>query len=30
MTFRRFEDLRVFQLAERLADNVWDIVNSWT
>ena len=29
MTFRPFEDLRVFQLAERLADNVWDIVNSW-
>jgi len=29
MTFRRFEDLRVFQLAEHLADKVWDIVTNW-
>lgn len=26
MAFRRFEDLRVFQLAEKLADEIWDIV----
>jgi len=24
-----FEDLRVFQMAERLADVVWDIVAKW-
>ena len=29
MAFRPFEDLRVFQLAEQLADEVWDIVNTW-
>ena len=29
MAFRRFEDLRVFQLAEELADEVWDIVKLW-
>jgi four helix bundle protein len=29
MAFRRFEDLRVFQLAEKLADEVWDIVKIW-
>ena len=29
MAFLRFEDLRVFQLAEKLGDDVWDIVISW-
>ncbi len=29
MVFRRFEDLRVFQLAEKLADEIWDIVSDW-
>jgi four helix bundle protein len=29
MVFRRFEDLRVFQLAEKLADEIWDIVCEW-
>ena len=29
MAFRRFEDLRVFQLAEQLADEIWDIVTKW-
>ena len=29
MAFRPFEDLRVFQLAERLADEIWDIVSTW-
>jgi len=29
MTFCRFEELKVFQLAEALADKVWDIVISW-
>ena len=29
MAFLRFEDLRVFQLAEKLCDDVWDIVISW-
>ena len=27
--FRRFEDLRVYQLAENLADEIWDIVVGW-
>ena len=27
--FRRFDDLRVFQLAEKLADEIWDIVSGW-
>ena len=25
-----FEDLQVFQLAEKLADMIWDIVISWS
>ena len=25
----RFEDLRVYQLAEELADNIWEIVMNW-
>jgi len=29
MAFRPFEDLRVFQLAEQLADEIWDIVITW-
>ena len=29
MAFLPFEDLRVFQLAEQLADEIWDIVNTW-
>jgi four helix bundle protein len=29
MAFRRFEDLRVFKLAEQLADEIWDIVIKW-
>ena len=29
MTFRCFEELKVFQLAEQLADEVWDIVVEW-
>ena len=29
MGFVRFEDLRVFQLAERLADEIWDVVKNW-
>mgnify|MGYP001828852588 CR=1 FL=1 len=29
MTFLRFEDLRVFQLAEKLCDGIWEIVGEW-
>ena len=29
MPFRPFEDLRVFQMAEQLADEIWDLVNTW-
>ena len=29
MAFLRFEDLRVFQLAETLCDDIWSIVTSW-
>lgn len=29
MGFRPFEELHVFQLAEKLADAVWDIVIEW-
>ncbi len=29
MAFLRFEDLRVFQLAEKLCDEIWDIAKSW-
>jgi hypothetical protein len=29
MTFRSFEDLRVFQLSEKLFDELWEIVGSW-
>ena len=29
MAFCRFEELKVFQLAEQLTDKVWDIVMSW-
>ena len=29
MTFCRFEDLRVFQLAEKLSDDLWTIIETW-
>jgi four helix bundle protein len=29
MSSRRFQELRVYQLAERLADDIWKIVNEW-
>ncbi|MBW2443557.1 MAG: four helix bundle protein [Deltaproteobacteria bacterium] len=29
MAFLPFEDLKVFQLAEQLADEIWDIVIIW-
>ena len=29
MALKRFQDLRVYQLSERLADNIWEIVNGW-
>jgi four helix bundle protein len=29
MAFLRFEDLRVFKLAEKLCDHIWRIVTSW-
>jgi four helix bundle protein len=29
MPFLPFEDLKVFQLAEQLADEIWDIVITW-
>ncbi len=29
MAFLRFEDLRVFKLAEKLCDDIWGIVTSW-
>ena len=29
MAFLRFEDLRVFQLAEKLCDDIWGIAISW-
>ena len=29
MAFVKFEDLRVFKLAEGIADEVWDIVAKW-
>lgn len=29
MAFLRFEDLRVFQLAEKLCDDIWGAVSSW-
>ena len=25
----RFQELRVYQLSEKLADNIWKIVNEW-
>ena len=30
MTFLSFEDLRVFKLAEQLADEIWEIVGAWS
>ncbi|MEH2056654.1 MAG: four helix bundle protein [Nostoc sp.] len=29
MSSRRFQELRVYQLPERLADDIWKIVNRW-
>ena len=29
MAFICFEDLRVFQLAEKLCDDIWEIVREW-
>lgn len=29
MTFLCFEDLRVFQLSEKLSDDIWKIVGEW-
>ena len=29
MAFRSFEDLRVYNLAEQLADEIWNIVIAW-
>ena len=29
MAFLRFEELRIFQLAEKLCDEIWDAVRSW-
>jgi four helix bundle protein len=29
MAFLRFEDLRVFQLSEKLCDDIWDVATSW-
>jgi four helix bundle protein len=29
MPSKRFQDLRVYQLAEKLADDIWTIVNTW-
>ena len=29
MTKTNFENLQVYQLAERLGDEIWDIVNGW-
>jgi four helix bundle protein len=29
MAFLRFEDLRIFQLAEKLCDDIWAIAISW-
>jgi hypothetical protein len=29
MAFLSFEDLRVFKLAEQLADEIWEIVGTW-
>lgn len=29
MTFKRFQELQVYQLTEKLSDKVWRIVNTW-
>ena len=29
MATKRFQELRVYRLSERLADDIWKIVNSW-
>ena len=30
MSTKRFQDLQVYQLSENLADEIWQIVNTWT
>ena len=29
MTTKRFQDLKVYQLSEQLADEIWEIVHTW-
>lgn len=29
MSSKRFPDLQIYQLAERLSDEIWEIVNEW-
>jgi len=29
MTSTNFENLRIYQLSEKLSDNIWDIVDRW-
>ncbi|HEY9850584.1 MAG TPA: four helix bundle protein [Leptolyngbyaceae cyanobacterium] len=29
MSSKRFQDLKIYQLAERLSDEIWEIVNEW-
>lgn len=29
MVAKRFQDLQVYQLSERLADDIWQIVDGW-
>jgi four helix bundle protein len=29
MAIKRFQDLQIYQLSERLADDIWKIVNVW-
>jgi four helix bundle protein len=29
MAFKRFQDLHVYQLSERLADDIWKMVDGW-
>lgn len=29
MSSKKFQDLQVYRLSERLADKIWEIVNNW-
>ena len=29
MSYQKFQDLRVYQLSEKLADSIWKIVYEW-